>query len=210
MMTGSSGSVARRASSRSSPLPSGRRRSRRTTSGGVVETRRLASAVVAAWATWKLCRVKYFARLRARTASSSTMSTVAMRRGFLRGSRQGRQGAAGSPCSKTASVLRHMQQASVHRAVRGPAPEASHVWYGHCSRTSATIALKEATMRTFQRNAYSRPLVAGVALLALGFVAVPARASHRVQQTLAATDTDQDARGRAQLVLRTDADGKFD
>ncbi|HYV58188.1 MAG TPA: hypothetical protein VE911_11605 [Candidatus Nitrosopolaris sp.] len=65
-------------------------------------------------------------------------------------------------------------------------------------------------MRTFQRNAYSRPLVAGVALLALGFVAVPARASHRVQQTLAATDSDQDARGRAQLVLQSDEDGKFE
>ena len=65
-------------------------------------------------------------------------------------------------------------------------------------------------MRTRWKNAPSRPLVAGVAILALGLVAVPARASHRVKQTLSATDTDQDARGRAQLVLQTDEDGKFD
>jgi len=65
-------------------------------------------------------------------------------------------------------------------------------------------------MRTRWKNAPGRPLAAGVAILALGLVAVPARASHRVKQTLAATDTDQDARGRAQLVLQTDEDGKFD
>src|SRR5262249_1765732 len=73
-------------------------------------------------------------------------------------------------------------------------------------------SIKEETMRVFWKNVPSRPLAAGAAMLALGLglVAVPARASHRVQQTLAATDTDQDARGRAQLILRSDEDGKFE
>jgi len=46
-----------------------------------------------------------------------------------------------APCSKTASALRDMQQASGPHASAGTASPASRVWYGHCSRTSTTSTL---------------------------------------------------------------------
>src|SRR5262249_52420569 len=103
-----------------------------------------------------------------------------------------------------------MQQAGRTARPESARQKASRVWYGRCSSTRPTINLKEETMTTRRKNLPAGPLAAGIAALALRLVAVPARASHPGQQTLTPTDTDQDARGRAQLVLRTDEDGKFD
>ena len=65
-------------------------------------------------------------------------------------------------------------------------------------------------MRTARANTPCRSLIAIAAILALGLVAAPASASKRVKQSLSATDTDQNARGRAQLFLSSDQDGKFE
>jgi len=69
---------------------------------------------------------------------------------------------------------------------------------------------KGGSMRTARANTPCRSLIAIAAILALGLVAAPASASKRVKQSLSATDTDQNARGRAQLFLSSDQDGKFE
>ena len=113
MMTGRSGSAATSASSRSSPLPSGRRRSSSATSTGVVAAILRPSAMPVACWTSKPCRTNAFDRLRASTSSSSTMSSVGIRpappsapAGTLAGPRTGTKGGARTADPSPASILR--------------------------------------------------------------------------------------------------------